>query len=548
MQSYRRFVAFALIFSLSFAAAQPPNKRPSEEEDPKAKVGKKAIDIEAETPAGNAPPKGVLVVAVPQLPELMSPTFARTDAERASLDLLFEPLVRPVYDKQIGRGYEPALAAELPRLTIRGREVRLADATWSDGTAVTSADVRATLDKLRARQSAEADTIESIVADRPDHCRIVFHSVPADPLTFLTFKLLPASHADDEAFARKPIGSGPFTFAGRRSDGKRNYVVFKANAAHGRRVPNSPLLSEVWMVKSDRPADDCAAGVAQFALTERTPDLVKQLKPAAPPANGARLEVVFGKGRLGALPSRRIYYLAVNHRHVPDAALRAVIGHAIPREEILTAVFREGYSDHHRALDGPFPPGTWPCSSLAGRLDDVGLARAKANERQKPSVTLSLKYSADDPLAERACEKIKEAFDRESFGVTLRTEPVAAERFVANIERGTDFHLAYRCHDYADEWFNPAELLGPRARAYMAYSPSIEFDRLLARVEARRDFGQLKKAMEDLHKQFNHEMPFVPLWSLDVHALTDSRLRTDPPAVLLDPLAPFAKIANWSLK
>ena len=92
-----------------------------------------------------------------------------------------------------------------------------------------------------------------------------------------------------------------------------------------------------------------------------------------------------------------------------------------------------------------------------------------------------------------------------------------------------------------------AELLGPRARAYTDYKPSTEFDGLLAKAESRRDFGKLKEAMQQLHLKFEREMPFVPLWCLDVHAITDSRLQTDPLVPLLDPLAPFAKIANWSL-
>ncbi len=548
MQFFRRFAVLTAALAVATTAAQPPGKRSTEEEDPKAKIGKKAIDIEATPPVGKAPPAGVLVVAVPRLPELMSPSFARTDAERAALDLLFEPLVRPVYDSLTGRGYEPALAAELPQLVVRGRDVSLTDAMWSDGTPVTSADVRATLDKLRTRGTPESDAIDAVIADRPNHCRIVFRGTTADPLTFLTFKLLPAGRADDEAFARKPIGSGPFTFAGRRTVGNRDYAVFQANPTYRQRMRNLPRLSAVWMVQSDRPADDFAAGLAHFALTERTPDLVKQVKSQAPAAGSARLEVIFGKGRLGALPSRRIYYLAVNHLHVPDAALRAVIAHAIPREEILTAVFREGYSDHHRPLDGPFPPGTWPCSPIAAKLDDPALARALAAERRKEPVVLSLKYPADDSLAQRACEKIKEAFDRTPCGVTLRLDAVPADRFVMTVERGTDFQLAYRHHDYADEWFNPGELFGPRARAYTGFKPSTEFDRLLARIEGRRDFGQLKKAMEALHVEFRREMPFVPLWSLDVHALTDARLTTDPPVALLDPLAPFAKIAGWSVR
>ncbi|MFO0807219.1 MAG: ABC transporter substrate-binding protein [Gemmataceae bacterium] len=547
-------LALSLIFfSLAIGSAQTPTKRGEEEkEDPKAKrPAKPPINLEEDNPVGVAPPARVLVVAVPKLPDLMSPTYARTDAEKFALDLLFEPLVRPVYDSLTGRGYEPALATELPRLAVRGRDVRLADAVWSDGSRVTSADVRATLAKLRARGTLESDAVEAVHTGATDQFLTHFKAGTADPLTLLTFKVLPAARADDEGFARNPIGSGPFTYNGRQMAGGREYAIFNANPAYAQRVPNRPRLAAVWMVASRNPAADFRAGKVHFALTERTVELVRQVAPAAAGATntGGRIEVNIGGGRLGALPSRRIYYLAINHTNVPDPAIRQAIAYAIPREAILATVFRGGYTDHHKSLDGPFPPGTWPCNPQARRLDDADLARDRATVRKdRPPIELSLKYPAEDPLAEKACQEIVRAFEGGSYGVTLRAIPVAADLFEPSIVRAKDYQLAYRHHDYEDEWFNPIEVLGPRTRVYTMFKPSTEFDRLLRLTESRRDFRFLQESMQRLHRDFATEMPFVPLWSLDVHAMIDSRLTTDPLPSLIDPLAPFAKIANWSLQ
>src|SRR5436190_142567 len=79
-------------------------------------------------------------------------------AERPSPAQLFEGLLRPAADSSAGRFYEPALARELPRLVTRGREFTLAaGAAWADpdhpnaAAPVTAADVKITVDKLKAR-------------------------------------------------------------------------------------------------------------------------------------------------------------------------------------------------------------------------------------------------------------------------------------------------------------------------------------------------------------------------------------------------------------
>src|SRR5438034_5436413 len=143
VSSIRWLLLAGLLCAVTATPAQPPKGKapPSkEEEDPNAKPVKRPPRIEddpkvvvppAEGP-GMTPPPGVLVVGVRSLPELMSPAFARSDAEIMALDLLFEGLLRPAVDGAAGRVYEPALARELPRLVPRGREFTLTDATWAD--------------------------------------------------------------------------------------------------------------------------------------------------------------------------------------------------------------------------------------------------------------------------------------------------------------------------------------------------------------------------------------------------------------------------------
>jgi ABC-type transport system substrate-binding protein len=578
MPLLHRLTAQLIVLISLTVCAQPPAGKDKEEEDTKAKPRKPVPKVDDDVPLdapGIVPPPGVLVVAVHSLPEFMSPALARSDSELAALDLIFEGLVRPIADLTAGRQYAPALARELPALATRGREFRLTPATWADpngpNRAVTSADVRTTVEKLKARAQQfggePGESIESVYADAEDRCRVLLSRGVPDPLALMTFKILPNDRADDEAFARQPTGSGPFTYGGQRTEGGRTYAIFPRNPAYGQRVgrANLPTLEAVWMVASRQPVTDFKAGRVHLVLTRATADLASlRSAPAAVPADGSRaigrLEVTMGAGRVDTLPSRRIWYLAINHRDPvlggskEAAELRRLIAHGISRDAILTTCFRAGFPDHHQPLDGPFPTGTWPCNPIAGRLDDSGLAGSLAAGRPEP-VKLELKYPNDDPAVERACQQIQQQLAE--YKITIRLAPRTPADLRKQVTVDTDFQLAYWRHDFADDWFDIGGLLDPHRIGppgqtgggnFMSYTPSPDFAALLVRSQSHRDFGELRIALRQLHLEFRKEMPFIPLWNLDTHILATSRLRTEPAVPLLDPLAPFLFVDQWTLK
>ena len=196
---------------------------------------------------------------------------------------------------------------------------------------------------------------------------------------------------------------------------------------------------------------------------------------------------------------------------------------------------------------------TWPCNPVAGRLDDPGLAGDLAKVRGGEHRTIELKFPNDDPAVERACQQIQQSLAE--FRVTIKLAPRSPADFRRQVTIDTDFQLAYWHFDFADDWFDLSSLLDPhrvgqpgKGRNFMSYQPSADFATLLARTESHRDFGELRAAMRQLHAEFRKEMPFIPLWHLDTHVLASSRLRTEPVVPLLDPLAPFLFIDQWTLK
>lgn len=563
-------------------ATQPPIKK-GEEEDPAGKPPTKPVPrIEDETskpnPAtqegpGVTPPPGVLVVGVQSLPTYMSPAFARTESERYALDLLFEGLLRPGLDPANGQIYEPQLAREMPALTPRGREFTLTDAVWSNGRPLTSSDIRSTLDKMRRRKQepgAEAvNLIESDFAESQQKCRIVLARGHIDPLSVMTFKILPDNQRDDEAFAEKPIGSGPFVYQGRETKGGREYAIFPANPAYGRRVEraNQPRLKEVWMVVSRNPLADVRGGLVHFVLTNHTGELAT-LKPDAKPADQGprqtgKLEVNIGTtGRVDTLSSRRIYFLAINHK-VPflggkaGLELRRILAHGIQRDAILDACFRAGFAEHHQPLNGPFLPGSWPCSPSAGPLDDADLARAKVRDLKESGrlgkLELQLKYPDGDPSVADACKMMAQQIADLKCGVTLVPKAVPASDYYRQIVLENDYQLAYWRYDYSDDWFNLTGLFDPAAtglgnRNFLGYQPPAIIQQLLARTQDRRDFSVVKRAMQQLHLALAEESPIIPLWHLDTHVLLSNALTTVPSTSRINPLAPFTDIEQWSLR
>lgn len=581
----------AILFVASSAAQPPPKGKQSppakgkEEVDPKAALPKEVIRLEDEPkgePPAPAPEMGVLVVAVRELPNLMSPAFARTDPEKWALDLIFEGLLRRAADMSAGQHYEPALARELPQIKPLSRTFLMGSARWAgtneaDSRPVTAEDVRGSWDRLHARAGqpgAEVgEQISAVIAQGQD-CRLVLRRGQLDPLALATFKVLP--RPEDEAFARHPVGSGPFIYDGQVFPGGRNYAVFKPNPTYGLRAghANQPHLKEVRLLASRDPVADFKRKSVHLALSPITGDVAKihNARPEEKDQPFARLEAMVGNGQsLQTQPSRRIYYLAVNHQ-VPTLGgesgklVRRVLANAIRRDAILTDCYRAGFSSYHQPLNGPFPPGTWPCSPLVvkGALDNPEGAQGirdtteyknalGADSRGKPR-EFELKYPEGDPAIEKACQMIAKQVEDVKANFTIKPVAVPPEKLWKQIEHDTDFKLAFRHYDYPDDWFSLAGLLDPSvpagagSRNFMAFKPSEVFEPVFRRCQDRRDFGKLREAMHKMHEEFVEELPFIPLWHLDTHVLISQQLETRPAAGQLDPLRPFVHIDEWRFK
>jgi ABC-type oligopeptide transport system substrate-binding subunit len=523
-------------------------------------LGNGAFLAAQQPPAGENPKKSqILYVGVHELPELLSPASAWTDSERQAVELLFEGLIEPRYDTRWGQFYRPQLALTLPEIVPGGRRFRLArGARWSDGTPVTSLDVRhsAQLLKASARAPEWLDLLEEPrVEDDPYRLDVQFRQLPLDPLARLAFKVLPQTfrgkglfRADDPEFARQPLGSGPFCYAGRQTHDGRDCAVFTANPIYHR--PGLPQLRAIRFFVSQDPAAD-------FRNADHPMQLLLNL-----PTD--RLATVSDVREIHTLKSRRITFLAVNHR-VPalqNQDLRQALGHAIDRERILNECFRGGlveeqkkkralHPEFHQALTGVFPAGSWASGEAFRPRPD--LAKLHARKSGVKNLELTLAYPDNGPSVAGACRLIAEqiaALDPE-VGLRLKLLPLPPRQLKEAVDQRR-YELAYLHQDYADEsyWLWPLfdtrpEALQPGGSNFLGYKNDDVLEKLFRDIMSEREFVKVKERTHALGAHLFEHMPLIPLWQLDVHLAIHPDLNLQ--LSRLDPLRVFADVEEWTL-
>jgi peptide/nickel transport system substrate-binding protein len=517
----------------------------------------------------------VLYVGVAQLPEYMSPALAFSDAEKQAVELLFDGLVKRAPEEGGVWTYRADLALTRPRVIPLGREMLLdPGAKWSDGTPLKAADVQNTVRLLKKEDLQGRNTAWANLMDNPrvegggsNQLRITLANGFLDPLSLMTFKILPQKYAkdkvlqraDDLLFAKNPMGSGPFLLEKSEKSG----IVFAANPHYQERSGRSgkPRIHEIRMFVSQNPVQDFNANPARLHLLLDLPTTrVKQLIDG-----GVSPQNIITR----ATP--RVYFLAVNNARetLQNVKLRKAIGHAIDREAILTK-FRAGYQGLdsqkllktqigpederlHPALNGPYPVGSWAFNPIVrATLYDPQLAKRMAADATKDvaEVTLKLIYPNDDPRAKEACEAI--CAQVASIGSKIKIDPrgLAPHDFRDHIS-DRKYELAYCHHDYTSDAYWLWPLFDPHRKSqqpggsnFLRYENDDQLASLFGLATNRRDFAEIKKVTHEIHAHIYDKMPLIPLWQLHTHIAVHPQLKTGE----LDPLLVFTNVEDWKLQ
>ena len=268
------------------------------------------------------------------------------------LELMYEPLVRLDGDLEL----QPAIA-ESWAFSEDGLQLTFnldPAATFHDGTPVTSADVRASFERILDENTgaiARANYTSITDIETPDDNTVVFIlDSPDSPilngLATVNAAVLPASAIEADTVGTKVIGSGPFTLEDRTPNANANLAAF--GDWHGGdvafdNIAISILPDETAILASLR------AGQTDFALINDplVATLVTQTQGL----------------ELNAAPTLSYYALQLNASREPmdQLAVRQAISCALDRQDILdAALLGEGEV-------------TGPLTSPAYRTDPSGL-------------------------------------------------------------------------------------------------------------------------------------------------------------------------------
>ena len=538
----------------------------------------------------------VLYVGVSRLPERMSPATAALDSEKWAVELMFESLVQAIPDPEMIR-YRPQLAQALPtvaplsRSFVLPKNVRFGN---DGGDILDATDVRATLminrkagregeAGYRFRPGADGMEIfrEIDRIDDPFRLRLTYEQGVLEPLSRATFKIIPARYlqeqgknADDEAFARKPFGSGPYRYEGREREAgaDRECAVFRVNPYYSQREGKFglPAIREIRLFVPNQSTVTTDVTAGQLHLFPDVPaDMVGRFRTE---------EAIKDTMRVWPMPNnRRIQLLAINHRQaaLQNETFRQGLSAAINRDLILKELFRINDDKAHQALTGPFPVNSWatPASARTVPLFKPGAGGLLAEGQAKQRVpSLRLCFVNDDAKNGQICQLIKNQIEKASAGnpgMTVDLMPMTPERFREKVMLEHDYDLALTSFDYRNELFSLSGLLDPEAagrngRNFLGYlssgSNATEADRRLKKclddIRSYRDFNKhVRELTWDAHAQVNQRVPFIPLWQLDrfvaIHRdleLAFESPRESLPADHLDPNVIFTGAEFWRLK
>jgi ABC-type transport system substrate-binding protein len=481
--------------------------------------------------------------------------------EQQATDLLFESLVQARAQPTLGKTYRLQLAERLPDEGTHPLVRLRRDLYWSDGSRLTSADLRHTL-LLTQQEGADPRSPAARELLQLPHfegnlfrLELTYRQGALDPLGALTFRVLPQHYrgkpltkADDAEFARAPLGSGPYLYEGRKQEGPTAMALFRANPYYvraGQEMPGPPR--EIQLV----------------AAQERWADLGQPLPHLVWDAPTDQLAALRRQGYtdVRTLPAPRVHYLAVNQRR-PDLSrdsVRRALAHAIDRQALLDHHFRAGTTEappHHTA-NGLFPHSSWaaaPVTRVPAELykPEQALALVKQVKADLGSLELSLKVADDDPRVARALtelsRQVEKTFADGGVKLTLRVQALPP-RELRRARDQRDFDLLYQTIDHADEpyrlWalFDPTEAALRNGGSNFLGHDDAKLQNLLRAALQHRAFTELRGILQTAHAHLAQTMPLIPLWQLDTHVAVHASLRLPD----LEALSLFADVVQWKL-
>jgi peptide/nickel transport system substrate-binding protein len=442
-------------------------------------------------------------------PANLDPRFA-TDGQSQHLDgLLFSSLVERD-DKMVLQG-DLAESWETPDPLTYIFHLK-PGVTFHDGSALTSADVKSTLDFIRdpANHSPKRGTYRLVsTIEAPDPATVIIRLTSPDAsllwnLCRPALGIVPVHAAAN--FAQHPIGTGPFRFVSQAQDDDvmlARYENYFGGAptienVHVRVVPDAIVR-----------ALELRKGSADVEISSLSSDMIPVLAKQRDLAVTER-------------PGTNVMYLGFNLNDplMGRREVRQALAYSTDRE----ALIRYLLHGQARIAEGLLPPGHW---AYEGDVTHYALDAARAEQlldaagfrAQKNGVRihLLLKTSTEEP-ARLIAAALQQQWRK--VGIELEIRPLEFATLLSDSIKG-NFQInllrwvgANNDPDIFGFVYSSARI--PPDGANRARYRNAEVDKLTAEIQVEMDQEKRKALCGEVQKIVARDLPVFPLWFVDV--------------------------------
>ena len=459
------------------------------------------------------------VMLIESSPTNLDPRIG-TDAQSERIDkLIFDALVER--DETFNVRPWVAKSWEIPDPLTYVFHLR-DDVRFHDGKALTSADVKWTIDSILAGRvrSPKIGTYKYVDhIDAPDPLTVVFHL--KEPYSSLLWNLADGGIGIVEAgatdgVAQHPVGSGPFRFESAAAD--RNVVLARNDQYWGAKARIERVLFNVVPDDTTR-ALELRKGSADAAINSLNPDTVATLE------QDANLAV-------DRAPGTTYTYLALNLRDpiLKDQRVRQALAYAIDREPMIHWLWH----DMVRPAESVLPSQHWAYNPGARKYPhDVARARSLLDEagyragHDGVRFHLTMKTSTDGStrlLAAVLQQQVREA------GIALDIRTYEFATLYSDVVKGAFQMYSLRWiggnedPDIFDYVFG-SESFPPKA-ANRSYYVNPAVDKLVKDARYATDQARRQKDYFEIQQLVSEDQPYINLWYVDNVLVHTRRLQT----------------------
>lgn len=462
----------------------------------------------------------------------LDPAQARTVDQILVADFLFDGLT----------GYDPKTLQPVPAVaasftaspdqkqwdfTLRP------DAKFSNGRAVTSADVKYSYERIARKGSGSpagellelvqgyrpfaidgtAPTLSGVQEIAPNVVRILLDqplAVLPSVLAAPAFGIVPreAVEAPSPAFVEQPVGSGPFVVQ------KRSGTTIQLKVADGREA----YLDGIDLLLFDDVDDAYAAfddGKADY--TTVPPDQIDSAKRD------------HGDQAFTAYLAELFYGFNLRSPKFADIRFREAIVRAIDRRSIVTAI----YGGTVEPLDGPLVAGVDgrqedPCAKCGYDVDAAKeLLKGVFPDGNVPEVNIDFD---EDATQEAVAKAIESSLDEAGIPATLRPKELRQYQDFAVSGQQELFRLGWiGAYPSADAFLPPLFLSSSPSNLTGLVVPPIDEQIRAARAEP--DVAKRASLFSAAERAIMDQLPIIPIAQFRIHAVTSPRVQDLDPNV-----------------